>query len=28
MEMGGKKDAYDVISFDKENNYKVFNSYH
>jgi hypothetical protein len=28
MEMGGKKDAYDVMSFDKENNYKVFNSYH
>ena len=27
MEMGGKKDAYDVMSFDKENNYKVFNSY-
>jgi hypothetical protein len=26
--MGGKKDAYDVMSFDKENNYKVFNSYH
>ena len=27
MEMGDKKDSYDVVSFDKENNYKVFNSY-
>jgi hypothetical protein len=27
MEMGGKKDAYKVMSFDKENDYKVFNSY-
>lgn len=27
MEMGGKKDAYKVVSFDKKNNYKVFNSY-
>jgi hypothetical protein len=27
MEMGNKKDAYDVISFDKENNYQVFSSY-
>ena len=27
MEMGGKKDPYQVVSFDKENNYKVVNSY-
>ena len=27
MEMGGKKDPYKVVSFDKENNYKVFSSY-
>lgn len=27
MEMGGKKDAYQVVSFDKENNYKVFTNY-
>ena len=27
MEMGGKKDVYKVMSFDKENDYKVFNSY-
>ena len=27
MEMGGKKDAYQVISFDKNKQHKVFNSY-
>ena len=27
MEMGGKKDAYDVVSFDKDKKYKVFNHY-
>lgn len=27
MEMGDKKDAYDVVSFDKENKYKVFSSH-
>ncbi|MCK5889820.1 MAG: DUF411 domain-containing protein [Methylococcales bacterium] len=27
MEMGSKKDAYKVVSFDQENKYKVFNSY-
>lgn len=27
MEMGGKKDSYDVISFDKKNQRQVFNSY-
>lgn len=27
MEMGDKKDAYNVISFDHENHAKVFNSY-
>ncbi len=27
MEMGGRKDAYQVISFDKEGNYKVFSQY-
>ena len=27
MEMGGKKDAYQVISFDKKNQQQVFNSY-
>jgi hypothetical protein len=27
MEMGGKKDAYQVISFDKDNKLQVFNSY-
>lgn len=27
MEMGARKDAYNVISFDKENHYQVFNSY-
>ena len=27
MEMGGKKDPYQVVSFDKENNYQVVNSY-
>lgn len=27
MDMGGKKDAYQVVSFDKDNNYKTFNSY-
>jgi hypothetical protein len=27
MEMGGKKDAFQVLSFDKNNQYKVFNSY-
>lgn len=27
MEMGGKKDPYQVISFDSEKRYQVFNSY-
>jgi hypothetical protein len=27
MEMGDRKDAYNVMSFDKENHYKIFNSY-
>lgn len=27
MEMGSKADAYKVVSFDKKQNYKVFNSY-
>ena len=27
MEMGGKKDPYKVVSFDKDKQYKVFNSY-
>lgn len=27
MEMGEQKDSYEVISFDKENNYQVFNRY-
>ena len=27
MEMGGKKDPYNVMSFDRENHYQVFNSY-
>lgn len=27
MEMGGRKDPYDVISFDRENHHQVFNSY-
>jgi hypothetical protein len=27
MEMGGRKDAYQVISFDKKNQQQVFNSY-
>lgn len=27
MEMGGKKDAYDVMNFDRENHYQIFNSY-
>ncbi|MDD5460819.1 MAG: DUF411 domain-containing protein [Methylococcales bacterium] len=27
MEMGGRIDPYDVMSFDKENHYQVFNSY-
>lgn len=27
MEMGGQKDAYQVLSFDKKNQYQVFNSY-
>jgi len=27
MEMGGRKDAYQVISFDKEKKYQVFSSY-
>ncbi|HIF54188.1 MAG: DUF411 domain-containing protein [Methylococcales bacterium] len=27
MEMGGKKDPYNVVSFDKDKNYKVFSSY-
>lgn len=27
MEMGGKKDPYQVVSFDNEKHYRVFNSY-
>jgi hypothetical protein len=27
MEMGDRKDAYNVMSFDKENHYEIFNSY-
>jgi hypothetical protein len=27
MEMGGRQDPYDVMSFDKENHFRVFNSY-
>ncbi len=27
MDMGGRKDAYSVVSFDKEQNYQVVNSY-
>jgi hypothetical protein len=27
MEMGDRKDAYNVMSFDKENHYEVFSSY-
>ena len=27
MEMGGRKDAYQVISFDKEKKYQIFSSY-
>lgn len=27
MEMGGRKDSYRVVSFDKEKKYKVFSSY-
>lgn len=27
MEMGARKDPYQVVSFDKENNYQIFNSY-
>ena len=27
MDMGGKKDPYQVVSFDKEKNYQVVNSY-
>jgi hypothetical protein len=27
MEMGDRKDSYNVMSFDKENHYKIFNSY-
>lgn len=27
MEMGGRKDPYQVVSFDKEKNFKVFSSY-
>lgn len=27
MEMGGRKDPYQVVSFDKEKNYKVFTNY-
>ncbi|MDD5319112.1 MAG: DUF411 domain-containing protein [Methylococcales bacterium] len=27
MEMDGRKDPYNVMSFDKENHYQVFNSY-
>ena len=27
MEMSGRKDSYNVMSFDKENHYEIFNSY-
>ena len=27
MEVGGRKDAYQVVSFDKEKNYQIVNSY-
>lgn len=27
MEMGGRKDPYDVMSFDRENHFQIFNSY-
>jgi hypothetical protein len=27
MEMGDRKDSYNVMSFDKENHYEIFNSY-
>jgi hypothetical protein len=27
MEMGDRKDSYNVMSFDKENHYQIFNSY-
>jgi hypothetical protein len=27
MEMGGRKDPYDVMSFDKENHFQIYNSY-
>ncbi|NOS73128.1 MAG: DUF411 domain-containing protein, partial [Methyloglobulus sp.] len=27
MEMGSKKDAYQVISFDKKNQHQVFSNY-
>jgi hypothetical protein len=27
MEMGDRKDAYNVMSFDKENHFEIFNSY-
>lgn len=27
MEMGGKKDAYNVVSFDRANNYQIFKSH-
>jgi hypothetical protein len=27
MEMGGKKEPYNVMSFDRENHYQIFNSY-
>jgi hypothetical protein len=27
MEMGGRKDPYQVISFDKDNNQQIYNSY-
>jgi hypothetical protein len=27
MEMGGRKDPYNVMSFDKENHYEIFHSY-
>ena len=27
MEMGDEKEAYDVMSFDRENHFQIFNSY-
>jgi hypothetical protein len=27
MEMGDRKDSYNIMSFDKENHYEIFNSY-